>query len=119
MINYDDFEPTEDRVLIERVPPEEATEGGIVLPDQARQDGELTFGRVLKVGPGKAHWHTDGCTRRGIPLVAGDIICTRTGLMLRILKFRENGKHLGIVDYEDCFGVLRVDRKDSADGKVS
>ncbi len=43
--------PLDDRVVIEPLPAEETTAGGIVLPDAAQEKPQR--GRVLAVGPGK------------------------------------------------------------------
>jgi chaperonin GroES len=43
--------PLEDRVVVEPLEAEEKTQGGILLPDTAKQKPQR--GRVLAVGPGK------------------------------------------------------------------
>ncbi len=43
--------PLFDRVLIERLPQEEKTEGGIIIPDTAKEKSQT--GKVLAVGPGR------------------------------------------------------------------
>ena len=48
--------PLRDKVVVQRIEPEETTEGGIVLPDAARE--YPTEGRVLSVGDG--HTLRDG-----------------------------------------------------------
>lgn len=56
--------PLEDRVVVELLPPEETTEGGIILPQTVQgrpggkdEDGkaarEVIMGRVVAVGPGR------------------------------------------------------------------
>ena len=45
------IEPLQDRVVVERIPVEETTEGGIVLPDTAKEKPQR--GRVLTIGPGR------------------------------------------------------------------
>ncbi len=43
--------PTEDRVVVEKVESEEKTSGGILLPDTAKEKPQI--GIILKTGPGK------------------------------------------------------------------
>lgn len=43
--------PLADRVVVKRVEEEERTEGGIILPDTAKEESQK--GEVVAVGPGK------------------------------------------------------------------
>ncbi len=45
------LKPLADRVLVERVPPQEKTSGGIVVPDAARE--KPSEGTVVAAGPGR------------------------------------------------------------------
>ncbi len=45
------IKPLSDRVLVEILEAEEKTRGGIILPDNAKE--EKTEGKVISVGPGK------------------------------------------------------------------
>jgi chaperonin GroES len=45
------FRPLHDRILVERVESEEITEGGIIVPDSAREKPQQ--GKVIAVGQGK------------------------------------------------------------------
>jgi len=45
------IKPLQDRVVVERIPVEETTVGGIVLPDTAKEKPQR--GRVLSIGPGR------------------------------------------------------------------
>ena len=45
-----DFRPLHDRVLIRRIEGEEKTEGGIIIPDSAKE--KPSQGEVVAVGPG-------------------------------------------------------------------
>ena len=45
------IKPLSDRVLVEVLESEEKTRGGIILPDNAKE--EKTEGKVISVGPGK------------------------------------------------------------------
>jgi len=46
-----EFNPIGTRIIVERDPPEDVTEGGIVLPDASQDKPRL--GTVKAVGPGK------------------------------------------------------------------
>ena len=62
--------PLQDRVLVRRLDEEEeASEGGIILPDSAKEKPQE--GEVLAVGPGKV---TDDGTRQNLDLKEGDRI---------------------------------------------
>ncbi len=50
------YKPTQDRVLVRRHAPEERTEGGLYIPEKAKN--KATTGTVLAVGPGV---HVAGC----------------------------------------------------------
>lgn len=43
--------PTEDRILVERIKPEEKTSGGIIIPDTAKE--KPSKGKILAVGTGR------------------------------------------------------------------
>jgi chaperonin GroES len=45
--------PLQDRILIKRVPEEEKTKGGIIIPDSAKE--KPSEGEVVAVGAGKAN----------------------------------------------------------------
>jgi len=61
------FQPLEDRVLIRPLEAEEVTQGGIVLPDSAREKPQQ--GEVLAVGPGRLD--KEG-RRQPVPVAPGD-----------------------------------------------
>jgi len=62
--------PLQDRVLVRRTDEEEeASEGGIILPDSAKEKPQE--GEVLAVGPGKV---TDDGARQKLDLKEGDRI---------------------------------------------
>lgn len=46
-----DIRPIHDRIIVKRIEEDEVTEGGIVLPDTARE--KSVAGEVIAVGPGK------------------------------------------------------------------
>ena len=45
------FRPLQDRLLVQRLDGEEKTQGGIIIPDTAKEKPQQ--GRVLAVGPGR------------------------------------------------------------------
>jgi len=49
--------PIDDRVVIEPMESEEITEGGIVLPDTAKE--KPAQGKIMAVGPGRLHRKRD------------------------------------------------------------
>lgn len=53
MANRFKFEPTLDRVLVREEPEADITDGGVVIPDTARNTKGHTVGLVLAVGPGR------------------------------------------------------------------
>jgi len=61
--------PLQDRILIKRVPEEEKTKGGIIIPDSAKE--KPSEGEVVAVGAGKAN---DKGVVRPIDLKKGDRI---------------------------------------------
>ena len=63
------LQPTLDRVAIKRHPKENKSKGGIVLPDNAKE--ESSYGEVVAVGPGG--FNQDG-TRRPMEVKKGDIV---------------------------------------------
>lgn len=63
------FRPLSDRVLVEPLEAAEATTGGIVLPDSAKE--KPTQGRIVAVGPGAVR--EDG-TRTPVDAKVGDVV---------------------------------------------
>jgi len=61
--------PLQDRILVKRVPEEEKTKGGIIIPDSAKE--KPSEGEVVAVGAGKAN---DKGVVRPIDLKKGDRI---------------------------------------------
>jgi chaperonin GroES len=59
--------PLDDRVVVEPLEAEEKTQGGILLPDTAKQKPQR--GRVLAVGPGKLR---DNNERSPLSVTVGD-----------------------------------------------
>ncbi|MBN1652204.1 MAG: co-chaperone GroES [Deltaproteobacteria bacterium] len=61
--------PLQDRVLVKRVPEEERTRGGIIIPDTAKE--KPIEGKVIAIGNGKVR--EDGTTRK-LDVKVGDIV---------------------------------------------
>ena len=87
-----------DRVLVLPDPPEEVTEGGILIPDQAKETPQK--GTVLAVGPGK-------------PLDNGDFRRMQVGVDDKIVHDQFAGRKITIdkveyliMDEQDIIGVF-------------
>lgn len=61
--------PLGNRVLAQRLEPEESLKGGIILPDTAKKKQEMA--RVIAIGPGKTE--ADGRIVP-VPVAVGDVI---------------------------------------------
>jgi len=86
------FRPLADRVLIKRIDKEEKTDGGIIIPDTAKEKPQEA--EVIAVGPGKLR--EDG-ERSPIDVKEGD----------RILVGKYSGSDIKIGDEE--YVILRED----------
>lgn len=60
--------PLSDRVLVKRVPHEETTTGGIIIPDVAKEKGQT--GEILAVGEGRS----DGERMLPMQVKVGDVV---------------------------------------------
>ncbi len=63
------LKPLGNRVLVQRLEPEETMKGGIILPDSAKKKQETA--KVIELGSGK---RLDDGTILPIPLKVGDVI---------------------------------------------
>ena len=63
------LQPLGDRVVVQPIPKEEVTKGGIVLPDTAKEKPQE--GKVIAVGPGRL---TDDGKRIVMDVKVGDIV---------------------------------------------
>lgn len=63
------LKPLNDKVIIQKLDPEEKTSGGILLPDSAREKPQE--GKVVAVGPGNTD---DKGQRKTIDLKEGDLV---------------------------------------------
>ena len=85
--------PLGDRVLIEPVPVEEKTAGGIIIPDSAKE--KPLKGKVLAVGPGKKDEPVT--VKAGDEVLYGQYAGTEVKL---------EGKTLLIMRESDIYGIL-------------
>jgi chaperonin GroES len=60
--------PLFDRVLVKRMPHEETTKGGIIIPDVAKEKGQT--GEILAVGAGRL----DGEKKLPMQVKVGDVV---------------------------------------------
>jgi chaperonin GroES len=86
------IQPLGNRVLVQRLEPEEKMKGGIILPDSAKKKQESA--RVMAVGPGKKL--EDGKTVP-MPVAIGDVI----------LMDKYSGQEVTIDDEE--YMILKAD----------
>lgn len=63
-------QPLHDRVLVEPMPAEEKTAGGIIIPDTAKEKPQK--GIVVAVGQGR--WDEDGEKRIPLDVKVGDVV---------------------------------------------
>ena len=89
--------PTLDRVAIEREPKEEVTKGGIILPDEAKEESD--YGTVKAVGPGG--FNQDG-SRREMSVKVGDVMFF-TDYHVTTTKSK-----VVIVDDEDILAIVKA-----------
>eukprot|EP00088_Acartia_fossae_P023171 TRINITY_DN24246_c0_g1_i1.p1 TRINITY_DN24246_c0_g1~~TRINITY_DN24246_c0_g1_i1.p1 ORF type:complete len:113 (-),score=21.67 TRINITY_DN24246_c0_g1_i1:162-500(-) len=80
--------PMFDRILVERIKPQERTKSGIYIPDTAKE--ELHEGTVLAVGPGALN--KEG-SRQPIDLKEGDVVLLPT-YGGQAIKFEEENFNL-------------------------
>jgi chaperonin GroES len=90
--------PLQDRVLIKRVPEEEKTKGGIIIPDTAKE--KPIEGKVVAVGSGKAL--EDGTIRK-LDIKVGDTVLFGKygGTDVKL-----DGDELVILREDDILGVI-------------
>ena len=90
------LEPTLNRVAIIREEKEKVTKGGIVLPENAKE--ESNYGEVVAVGPGG--WNQDG-SRREMSVKGGDIV------FFADYHITTTKCKVVIVDEEDILAIVR------------
>jgi len=92
------FRPLHDRVLVRRVPAEEKSKGGILIPDTVKEKPQE--GEVLSVGPGG---RDESGARIAMSLKEGDRVLFGkwSGTEIKI-----DGQELLIMKESDVMGVL-------------
>lgn len=92
------IQPLADKVLVERVEPENKTPGGIVLPDTAKEKPQQ--GKVINVGEGKVL--EDG-SRQKPQVKKGDMVLftSYAGTDVKL-----GGKEYLIMDESDIMAIL-------------
>jgi len=90
--------PLQDRVIVRRVPEEEKTKGGIIIPDTAKE--KPIEGKVIAAGNGKV---LESGKVRALDVKAGDrILFTKyAGIEVKL-----DGEERLIIREEDILGVV-------------
>lgn len=90
--------PLHDHVVVKRIDPDEEVQGGIIIPDTAKEKPQE--GEVLAVGPGKLQ---DNGSRRALAVAAGNRVLfgKYAGTEVTI-----DGEELLILRESDLHGVL-------------
>ena len=97
------LQPLGDRVVVEPLPKEEVSRGGIVLPDTAKEKPQE--GKILAAGPGKM---TDDGKRIPMDVKVGDIVVyAKYGGT----EFKEDGKELMILRESDILAIRKKGNK--------
>ena len=97
------LEPLANRVILEEIEEQKATRGNIVIPDVARKNKHVSYGRVLAVGPGRLT--ADG---KLIPcaVVEGDIVMfpRQAPTVLPLVDSQGNEKDVLLLPDNDIIG---------------
>jgi chaperonin GroES len=90
--------PLQDRLIVERLAPEEKTTGGIILPDNAQERPQR--GRVVSVGKGKVR---DDGSIHALDVKEGDEVLfgKYSGVEVKV-----DGTELLIMREDDVLGVI-------------
>ena len=90
--------PLHDRVIVLRIPEEEMTKGGIIIPDTAKEKPQE--GKVIAVGPGKI---LDSGTKVAMDVKAGDKVLfgKYSGTEIKI-----DGEEYLMMREDDILGVV-------------
>ena len=93
------LKPLADRVLIKRLPEEETTRGGIIIPDSAKEKPQR--GEVVAVGHGK---HDEKGDKIKMELEAGDKVLfgKYAGTEIKL-----DGEEYVIMRQDDVLGILK------------
>ena len=92
------FRPLHDRVVVRRIEPEERTQGGIIIPDTAKEKPQQ--GEVIAVGPGS---RDESGKAIALEVKAGDRVLFGkwSGTEVKI-----DGQDLLIMKESDIMGIL-------------
>jgi chaperonin GroES len=92
------FRPLHDRVVVRRIEPEERTQGGIIIPDTAKEKPQQ--GEVIAVGPGS---RDESGKAIALEVKAGDRVLFGkwSGTEVRL-----DGEDLLIMKESDIMGIL-------------
>lgn len=90
--------PVQDRVVIKRSAEEEISEGGIIIPDEAKETA--VTGVIVAHGTGKV---LDNGKQRPVDIQVGDLVIfgKYTGVDVTL-----DGEELVIMKEDDLFGVI-------------
>ena len=93
------LKPLSDHVVVRRLEKEAKSEGGIVLPDVAKDKPQL--GEIIAVGPGK--WDEEGKHRIALDVKKGDkvVFSKYSGN-----EFKFKGEELLILDQDSILAVV-------------
>ena len=98
------LEPLSDRVVIKPEKVSKTTEGGIMLPDVARQQGDYRQGEVLAVGPGKLL--QDG-THTPVRMKPGDVVVYSAASSKRDLVRVGKDDGVLVIREDDVVAIVR------------
>lgn len=90
--------PLHDRIIVKRLPEEEKTTGGIIIPDTAKEKPQR--GKVVSIGQGRT---TDEGKRLPLEVKPGDEVLfgKYSGT-----EFKMDGEELLMMREEDIYGVV-------------
>lgn len=93
-----DIRPLNDRIIVRRLPEEDKTTGGIIIPDTAKEKPQM--GEVLYAGKGRL---TDDGKRIPLEVKKGDKVLfgKYSGT-----EFKVKGEELLMMREEDVYGVV-------------
>ena len=93
-----DIRPLNDRLIVQRLPEEEKTSGGIIIPDTAKEKPQM--GKVLSAGRGRT---TDEGKCLPLEVKPGDKVLfgKYSGT-----EFKVKGEELLMMREEDIYGVV-------------
>ena len=93
------IQPLHDRIIVKRLPAEEKTSGGIIIPDTAKEKPQR--GKVLSIGQGKT---TEEGKRMPLEVKKGDEVLFG---QYSGTEFKMGGEELLMMREEDIYGVIQ------------